>query len=484
MHCSNPVAKPVKRDDDVLDTWFSSALIPFSTLGWPDQTPELQAFMPSTVLVTGFDIIFFWVARMIMMTTHFTDQVPFKDVYVHGLVRDGEGKKMSKSEGNVLDPVDLIDGIPLDQLLEKRTTGLRRPEKAPQVAKKTEKEFPNGIPAYGTDAVRFTFASLASLGRNVNFDQKRCEGYRNFCNKLWNATRFVMMNLEGKDCGLDESLAIGIQLSPTNGSSAACNKPKPPSTRHCRPTVSTWRHKPSTNSPGTNTATGTWNWPRCNCRAATRPHNAPPAAPWCACWKPRCAWRTRSSRSSPKSCGRSSRRWPAAKHTDSIMIADYPQADESKIDAAALAQFEQLKEIVYGARNLRGEMNLSPAVRAPLFVEGGNAELQGFAPYIQLLAKLSEVNLVATLPADDAPVAVVGNMRLMLKVEIDKGAETARLNKEITKTEAELLKVTTKLEKPGYTDKAPAHLVEKDRAQIADLTQKLQRCREQLAKLG
>jgi valyl-tRNA synthetase len=173
-----------------------------------------------------------------------------------------------------------------------------------------------------------------------------------------------------------------------------------------------------------------------------------------------------------------------AKHTDSIMIAEYPQADESKIDATALAQFEQLKEIVYGARNLRGEMNLSPAVRAPLFVEGGNAELQGFAPYIQLLAKLSEVNLVATLPADDAPVAVVGNMRLMLKVEIDKGAETARLNKEITKTEAELLKVTTKLEKPGYTDKAPAHLVEKDRAQIADLTQKLQRCREQLAKLG
>ncbi|QJQ52384.1 valyl-tRNA synthetase [Vitreoscilla sp. C1] len=469
------------RDEDVLDTWFSSALVPFSTMGWPEKTPDLKAFLPSSVLVTGYEIIFFWVARMIMMTTHFTGQVPFKDVYIHGMVRDNEGKKMSKSEGNVIDPVDLIDGIDLPHLLEKRTVGLRRPETAPKVIQATEKLFPEGIPVFGADALRFTMASYASLGRSVNFDFKRAEGYRNFCNKLWNATRFVLMNVEGKDCGQDESLPLAYSF------------------------VDHWMMSRLQQTEAA--MADAFNTYRFDLAAQTMYEFV---------WNEYCDWYVELAKvqlnSGDEASQRATRRvlvrvlevvlrllhpimpfiteeiWQTvaplanAKKTDSIMLATWPEADESKIHPEALAQMNVLQELMGTVRNLRGEMNLGPAVKAPLFIEGG-AELGIYLPYLPMMARLSDVTLVETLPEDDAPVAVALGARMMLKVEIDKAAETDRLNKEQEKVQKALDKLTAKLEKPGYTDKAPAHLVEKDRAELAQLNDKMTQIIEQLAKL-
>ena len=469
------------REEDVLDTWFSSALVPFSTLGWPSETDELKAFLPSNVLVTGYEIIFFWVARMIMMTTHFTGKVPFKDVYIHGIVRDHEGKKMSKSEGNVIDPVDLIDGIDLEKLLVKRTTGLRKPETAPKVEEATKKLFPEGIPSMGADALRFTMASYASLGRSVNFDFKRAEGYRNFCNKIWNATNFVLMNTENQDCGQDETQPLAYtfadqwiigRLQQTEAAAAEA--------------FETYRF---------------------DLAAQTLYEFV---------WNDYCDWYIELAKvqiqTGCPTTQRTTRRtlvrvlevalrllhpiipfiteelWQAvaplanAKTADSIMLAAYPKADPEKIVQAAFDQMAQLQDLIGAVRNLRGEMGIAPNVKAPLFVEGSVPE--ALLKYLPALTRLTEAKTVDRLPeSEDAPVAVCNGARLMLKVEIDKAAETARLSKEAEKLQKALDKLNAKLSKPGYTEKAPAHLVEKDKADLADLTDKMGKVEGQLAKL-
>jgi len=450
------------------------------------------------VLVTGFDIIFFWVARMVMMTKQITGQIPFKHVYVHGLIRDGEGQKMSKSKGNVLDPIDLIDGIDLEKLIEKRTTGLMNPKQAESIAKKTKKEFPEGIAAFGTDALRFTFASLASPGRDIKFDLGRCDGYRNFCNKLWNATRFVLMNVEGHDLALDHQQGAG------SGECAAVDGEK----RLKFSFADRWivsqlqRVEQEVERHFTDYR-----------------FDLIAQAIYKFVWDEFCDWYLEIAKveiqTGDEAQQRGARRtlirtleavlrlahplipfiteelWqtvaPIAgrKTHDSIMLAAYPRADLARLDPASEAKVERLKALAYACRNLRGEMNVSPALRMPLLVAGGGDEMADFAPILQALGKLSEVQLVDDMPADAmAPVAVVGETRLMLKVEIDVAAEKVRLAKEIEKLEKQISIAQGKLDNEGFVARAPAAVIDQEKQRVADFTATLEKLKPQLAKLG
>ncbi len=482
----------LRQDEDVLDTWFSSALWPFSTLGWPQKTPELETFYPTSVLITGFDIIFFWVARMVMMGLKFMDDVPFKEIYIHGLVRDSHGQKMSKSKGNVLDPIDLIDGIDLETLVAKRATGLMQPKMQAKIEKQTRKDFPDGIPSYGTDALRFTFAALASTGRDINFDLGRTEGYRNFCNKIWNAARYVLMNTEGKDCGQEGG---EVELF----------------------TADHWIiSRLQETEAEVERAFGDYRLDR----AANAIYEFT--------WNEYCDWYLElskpvlNSEDSSEAALRGTRRtlvrvletllrlshpimpfiteeiWQMiaplagkpleAEH--SIMLEPFPIADESKIDATAAEEMEWVKAFILGIRSIRGEMDIAPGKPLAILVQDASREdqarLESHRATLNTLARLDSIEILAPeTAAPESATALVGNMKILIPMAglIDKEAELQRLNKEISKTEGEIKRLEGKLNNANFVERAPEAVVAKERGKLEEAQSRQQQLIEQYERI-
>ncbi|MDG9928718.1 MULTISPECIES: valine--tRNA ligase [unclassified Pseudomonas] len=481
---------PLRQDDDVLDTWFSSGLWTFSTLGWPQQTDFLKTFHPTDVLVTGFDIIFFWVARMIMLSTHLTGQIPFKTVYVHGLVRDGQGQKMSKSKGNVLDPLDIVDGITLDALLEKRTSGMMQPKLAEKIAKQTRAEFPDGIASYGTDALRFTFCSLATTGRDVKFDMGRVEGYRNFCNKLWNATNFVLENTDGKDCGVNDE---PVELSAVDRwIISALQRCEQDVTRH----LDAFRFDLATQALYEFAWDEYCSWYLELVKPVLWDENAP-------------AERLRGTRRTlarvlevilrlahPFMPFITEEIWQRIKGQagasgDTLMLQSWPVANESRIDVAAEEDIAWIKTLMLGVRQIRGEMKISLAKRIDVVLANANAEdlrrLTENAPLLNKMAKFESVRVLAA--GEEAPMSattLVGDMQVLVPMAglIDKDAELARLDKEIQRLDGEVKRVGGKLANEGFVAKAPAEVLDKERAKLAEAEQALAKLAEQREKIA
>ncbi|MFT6952221.1 MAG: valyl-tRNA synthetase, partial [Paraglaciecola sp.] len=475
----------LRQDDDVLDTWFSSALWPFATMGWPQKTPELAEFVPSAVLVTGFDIIFFWVARMIMMTKKFTGQIPFKEIYITGLIRDEQGDKMSKSKGNVIDPIDLIDGIDIDALVEKRTSGMMQPKLAAKIAKRTRQSYPEGFAAYGTDALRFTFTAMASTSRDINFDIKRVEGYRNFCNKLWNASRFVMMNTEEQDAGAQGGELI-LSLADK------------------------------------------WIWARfqqtlTDFEAALVDYRFDIAAQlvYEFTWNQFCDWYLELSKPVLNSDASSEAQKRGTRHTllnvlesilrlahpimpfiteeiwqrvaplcaikgESIMTQAFPEHNATLQDQQVLDELEWVKSFIVGIRNIRGEMDISPNKPLNVLLRNASAQdwqrLQSSRDFLGSLAKLDSIEVLQ--PDEQAPAsatALVGEMEILIPMAglIDKAAELARINKALGKIEVDFARTQGKLDNEKFVSNAPEAVIDKEKAKLHDFAIQMKKLKEQ-----